>query len=172
MELPELSIPEYDETARGNKRFLVHETYVKYLPAILKDGLSRMSRNNIHLSMETGRAGLQRKQKSNLSIYIDVTLANRHGLRFLHCSNDVIMCPSDKRGFISPFFFHEIRNKNTGGLIAFPKHLPPLVEEQSNETVEELELPPPAGATGFERGIIHNGTFSKECLEQLIQRTN
>jgi len=30
MELPELSMPEYDETARGNKRFLVHETYVKY----------------------------------------------------------------------------------------------------------------------------------------------
>jgi len=56
MELPELAIPEYNETGRGHKRFLVHETYIKYLPSILRDGLSRMSRNNIHFSMETGRA--------------------------------------------------------------------------------------------------------------------
>jgi len=62
------------------------------------------------------------------------------------------MCPGDKRGFIAPFFFHEIRNKNTGGLIAFPKHLPLVVEEQSSEAVEEVELPPSAGAIGFERG--------------------
>jgi len=101
--------------------------------------------------METGRAGLQRKLKPNRVIYIDVTLAKQHGLRFLHCSNDVIMYPGDKSGFMSPFFFHEIRNKNTGDLIAFPKNLPPLVEVQSNDAVEEVELPPPAGATGFKR---------------------
>jgi len=147
-----LFIPEYDETARGNKIFRVHETYVKYLPAILKDELSRMSCKNIHLSMETGRAGLQQKQKPNLSIYIDVTLAKRHGLCFLHCSNDVIMCPGDKGGFIAPFFFHEIRNKHTGRLITFIKYLSPVVEKQSGEAVEEVELPPPAGATGFEQG--------------------
>jgi len=151
MELPELSIPEYDETIRGNRRFLAHETYMKYLPAFLKDGLSRMSRNNIHFSMEAGRAGLQRKLKLKIVIYIDVTVAKQYGLRFLHCSNDVIMCPGDKQGFMSTFFFHEIRNKNTGDLIAFPKNLPPLVEVQGKDAVEEVELPPPAGATGFER---------------------
>jgi len=119
IELPELSIPEYNETARGNRRYLVHETYLKCLPGILKNGLSRMSRNNIHLSMETGRVGLQRKQKPNMIIYVDVILAKRHGLHFLNCSNDVIMCPGDKRRFISPYFFHEMRNKNTGGLLNF-----------------------------------------------------
>jgi len=111
IDLPEMTIPEYNETTRGHKRYLDHETYFKCLPAILKDGISRMSRNNVHFSMETGRAGLQRKQKPNVSIYIDVTLAKRHGLHFLHCSNYIIMCPGNKRGFISPYFFQEIRNK-------------------------------------------------------------
>jgi len=133
IELPDLTIPECNETARGHRQYLVHETYLKCLPGILKDGLSRMSRNNIHLSMETGRAGLQRKQKPNLVIYVDVTLAKRHGYH------------------ISPYFFHGIRNKNTGELISFPKRLPPVVEEENNnETDDGIELPPPAGATGFE----------------------
>jgi len=73
------------------------------------------------------------------------------------------MCPGDKCGFIFDFFFHEIMNKNTGELIAFLKDLPPLVEEQSNETVEELELPPPAGATGFERA-----NYAKQHVQQGI----
>jgi len=151
IKLPEFSIPKYNETARGNTRYLVHKTYLKCSPGILKDGLGHMSRNNKHLSMETGRVGLQRKQKPNVVIYVDVMLAKRHGLDFLHCSNDVIMCPRNKRRFISPYFFHEIRNKNTGELLNFRKRLPPVVEkEQSNETEDELELPPPAGATGFE----------------------
>jgi len=62
-----------------------------------------MSRNNMYLSMETKGAGLQRKEKTNLVIYIDLTLAKRHGLHFFHCSNDVIMCPGDKDGL-----FHHI----------------------------------------------------------------
>jgi len=31
------------------------------------------------------------------------------------------MCPGNRAGFISPFFFHEIRNINTGALIEFIK---------------------------------------------------
>jgi len=151
IDLPELAILEYNETGKGNKRFLVHETYMKCLPSILKDGLSRMSRNNIHFSMQIGRAGLQRKQKPNIAIYVDVTLAKRHGLRFLHCSNDVIMCPGDKRGFISSFFFYEIRKTTTGELISFLKQPQPRIEESSNEVVEEIELSRPARATGFEK---------------------
>jgi len=58
IELPELNIPEYNEKAQGNQRYFVHETKLKCLPGILKDEISRMSRNNIHLSMETGCAGL------------------------------------------------------------------------------------------------------------------
>jgi len=73
MDLPELPFPEYDETLGGNPRYLVHETYSKCLPAILEEGVSRMARNNIHMSNTRGYAGLQRRRKPNISITINVT---------------------------------------------------------------------------------------------------
>jgi len=114
MNLHDLSIPEYNEKLGDNKRYLVHETYSKCLPATLENGLSRMGRNNVHLGMATGRAGLQQRRKPNIGIYIGVTKAKLHGLRFLHCANDVIMCPRDQMGVISQYFFHEIRNTTNG----------------------------------------------------------
>jgi len=92
MELPKLSIPDYNEKLGCKKRYLVHETYLKCLPAIVAIGLSRIDQDNIHHSMTTGRARLQRKRKPNIGIYIDVTKAKTYGLKFLHCSYDVIMC--------------------------------------------------------------------------------
>jgi len=96
MALPDLIIPEYNEKLGSNRRYLVHETYLRWLPAILEKGLSRMGRNNVHLSMATGRAGLQRRRTPNIGIYVVITKAKLHGLRFLHCPNDVIMCPGDQ----------------------------------------------------------------------------
>jgi len=106
MELPVLTIPEYNEKLGCNKRYVVHKTYLKCFPAILANGLNRLGQNNIHLSMTIGRAGWQRKGKLNIGIYIDVAKAKLHGLQFLHCSNDVIMCPGNLQGIISPFFFY------------------------------------------------------------------
>jgi len=40
---------EYREDKKGNKRYIVHETYMKYLQKILKEGLSRMERNHVYL---------------------------------------------------------------------------------------------------------------------------
>jgi len=150
MALPDLIIPEYNEKLGSNRRYLVHETYSRWLPAILKKGLSRVGRNNVHLSMATGRAGLQRRRKPNLGIYIDITKAKLHGLRFLHCTNDVIMCPGDQMGVISPYFFHEIGNATTGELVEIERPAAPVpVVELPGRVVEEISLAPPEGATGF-----------------------
>jgi len=54
MSLPLMTFPIYNENIRGHKHYLVHETYFKCLPAILEHGLSRMGRNNVHLSMKIG----------------------------------------------------------------------------------------------------------------------
>jgi len=85
MDLPELTFPEYDETLGGNPRYLVHEIYSKCLPAILEEGVSRMARNNIHMSKTTGYAGLQRRRKPNISITIDVTKGKAGGTVFTLC---------------------------------------------------------------------------------------
>jgi len=60
------------------------------------------------------------------------------------------MCPGNRASFISPFFFHEIRNINTGALIEFIKPSEAAKEDEhiKGEVTEE-SLPPPEGATGF-----------------------
>jgi len=151
IELPELFIPEYNENLRTTRRYLIHETYSKSLPAIFEKGLSRMGHNNVHLSMQTGHAGLQRKHKPNIGIYVDVKRCKTMCLKFFHCVNDVIMCPGDLDGFISPYFFHKIRNIQTGALIEFTKPSLPVIQMKSPSVGESLEvmMSPPGGATGI-----------------------
>jgi len=45
---------EYREDGKGNIQYIVHETYIKYLPKILGEGLSRMDRNHVHLCKQIG----------------------------------------------------------------------------------------------------------------------
>jgi len=148
--LPELSIPEYEEMRSTNKRCLVPEKYSKYLPAILESSLNKMGRNNIHLGMVTGMARLQQNRKLNISIYIDLTKAKKHGLHFLHCANDVVLCPGNQMGVNDLYFFHEIRNTSTGDLIEFIK---PMAIDLGKEHIQpdnyEVSLPPSGGAAGF-----------------------
>jgi len=42
LDLPLMTFPVYNEGIGGHPRYLVHETYFKCLPAILKQGLSRI----------------------------------------------------------------------------------------------------------------------------------
>jgi len=53
-----LTFETYDHRIGDHPKYLVHETYMKCLPAILKEGLNRMSRNHVHLGMQTGKASL------------------------------------------------------------------------------------------------------------------
>jgi len=42
LELPEMIMTEYKEDDTGNQRYIVYKTYIKSLPQILLQGLSRM----------------------------------------------------------------------------------------------------------------------------------
>jgi len=101
-----------------------------------------MARNNINMSKTMGYAKLQRRRKPNISIAIDVTKGKAGGLQFLHCANNVIMCPRNRAGFISPYFFHEIRNINTGALIKFIKPSEPAKKDEhiTGEVTEKVYL--------------------------------
>jgi len=152
LSLPLMIFKPYKHKIGGHPRYLVHETSMKCLPAILKEGLIWMRRNYVHLSMQTGNAGLQQKSKPTIAIYVDVVRASAYGLVFHHCDNDVVMCSGDRKGIISPYFFDSTRNTQTWALIKFDRpSVPPRENMLGPEKVgEEVDLPPPLGATGFE----------------------
>jgi len=108
LSLPLITFYPYDHKIGGHTRYLVHKTYMKLLQAIVKEGLIRMLRNHVHLSMQTGKAGLQRKSKPTIAIYVDVVRAGEYGLVFQHCANNVIMCSGDRNKVTSPYFFEHI----------------------------------------------------------------
>jgi len=114
LELPEMVMEEYKEDINGNKRYIVHETYEKYLPKILMEGLSRIDKNHVHLCNQIGGTWIRRKKRANIAIYIDVQEARRNGLKFFSAPNEVIMCSVDDSGYIPLPYFKKIRNIQTG----------------------------------------------------------
>jgi len=55
----------------------------------------------------------------------------------------------------SPYFFESIRNTQTGALIEFDMPPAPLREDVLRSVVEdEVDLPPPWGARGFEPAVV------------------
>jgi len=115
---------EYKENITGNQRYIIHETYIKTLPQILTQGLSRMERNHIHLCKQTGGTWIRRKKRTNIVIYIDVKTAREDGLKFYSAPNEVIMCSGNIDGYIPIKYFKEIKNIQTGEQIEFNKNTP------------------------------------------------
>jgi len=65
------------------------------------------------------------------------------------------MCFGDRNGIISPYLFDSIQNTQTGDLIEFVRPPAPLREDMLHPVVEEeLDVPPPLGATGFEPPVV------------------
>jgi len=91
LELPEMVMEDYKEDLKGNKRYIVHETYSKNLHKIMTEGLSGMDRNHVHLCEQIGGTWIRRKKRANIAIYIVVQEARRNGLKFFfstqRCNN-------------------------------------------------------------------------------------
>jgi len=104
---------EYKEDMKGNKGYIVHETYNKYLPKILTEGLSRIDRNHVHLCKQIGGTWIIRKKRANIAIYIDVQEARQNGLKFFYAPNEVIMCSGNRSGNIPIKYLKEIKNIQT-----------------------------------------------------------
>jgi len=117
LELPEMEMEEYREDINGNKRYIVHVTYHKYLPKILLEGLSQMDRNHVHLCKPIGGTWIRRKKRANIAIYVDVQEARRNGWKFFSAPNDVIMCSGDDSGYIPLNYFKEVKNIQTAAQI-------------------------------------------------------
>ncbi|XP_028816387.1 tRNA 2'-phosphotransferase 1 [Denticeps clupeoides] len=95
----------------------VHGSYLKYWTSIRSQGLSRMSREHIHLAPGLpGDNGVisGMRQNCDLAIYIDVCKAISDGILFFWSENGVILTPGDSGGNLAPCYFtHAVQLKPT-----------------------------------------------------------
>lgn len=91
----------------------IHGTYNKYLPSILRNGLSRMSRNHIHFACgETYDKNVISGMRTSceIKIYINTERAMNDNISFYKSENNVILSVGIN-GVIPPKYFEKIIKK-------------------------------------------------------------
>lgn len=102
--VPELVL--LDETSMPTEVF--HGTYQKKLEPIKATGLSRMSRNHIHLTSNAPWSKLGIRASCDTLIYIDTDKCMKDGFKFWRSTNGVILCEGNADGVIPPHYFKSI----------------------------------------------------------------
>jgi len=96
----------------------VHGTTRNAWESISTQGLSKMTRNHIHLAQ--GIAGQSvvsgMRSSSQVLIYIDIQKALDAGLKFGVSTNGVVLSEGDERGFIPPEYFSRVENTDGSAL--------------------------------------------------------
>ncbi|KAJ3982796.1 KptA family-domain-containing protein [Lentinula detonsa] len=93
----------------------VHGTTEEAWKLISKQGISRMTRNHIHLAQGFAE-GVDPKvfsgirKSSRILIYIDVEKALADGIKFYLSANGVVLCPGDEYGFLEPKYFQRVES--------------------------------------------------------------
>ncbi|KAF7309440.1 tRNA phosphotransferase 1 [Mycena indigotica] len=91
----------------------VHGTTLAAWTLISKSGLSRMTRNHIHLAQGyVGSVISGMRKSSQILVFIDVSKALEAGIPFFLSSNGVVLTPGDSDGYLQPNFFSNVRYAN------------------------------------------------------------
>ncbi|KAI0039661.1 hypothetical protein FA95DRAFT_1001351 [Auriscalpium vulgare] len=116
----------------------VHGTNKKAWDSISTQGLSKMTRNHIHLAQGVPGDGVLSgmRASSQVYIYIDVQKALDAGFEFFLSENGVVLTEGDSRGFLGPEYFSRVEDRN-GQLLAAVKlgSIPPGETEGAAATV-------------------------------------
>jgi 2'-phosphotransferase len=96
----------------------VHGTTLHAWQSISTQGLSKMSRNHIHLAqgIAGGNIVSGMRNSSQIYIYIDIELAISAGIKFFLSVNGVVLTAGDERGFLPPQFFSRVEDVQRGAL--------------------------------------------------------
>ncbi|KAI9067962.1 hypothetical protein FKP32DRAFT_1698795 [Trametes sanguinea] len=88
----------------------VHGTTKKAWESIKEQGLSKMTRNHIHLAQGVAGSGVVSgmRNSSQILIYVDVQKAIDAGIKFYISANGVVLTEGDERGFLSPQYFSRV----------------------------------------------------------------
>ncbi|KAF7289077.1 tRNA phosphotransferase 1 [Mycena chlorophos] len=91
----------------------VHGTNLQAWPLIAKEGLSRMSRNHIHLAQDfEGKVISGMRKSTSILVFVDVSRALEAGIPFFLSFNDVVLTPGNEEGLLEPRFFSDVRYAN------------------------------------------------------------
>ncbi|KAF8523003.1 KptA family-domain-containing protein [Gautieria morchelliformis] len=88
----------------------VHGTNKRAWERIAVEGLSRMKRQHIHFAQGIPGSGVISGMRTTSQVYIhlNVPMALEAGLKLMISSNEVVCCPGDENGFVSPRFFRRV----------------------------------------------------------------
>jgi len=100
----------------------VHGTSRTAWESISIQGLSRMTRNHIHLAQGVPEDGVisGMRKSSQVLIYIDVQKALDAGIPFSLSENGVVLTEGDERGFLSTTYFLRVETRQGRPLPGWP----------------------------------------------------
>lgn len=94
---------------------IIHGTYSKFLPSILKDGLKRGGRKHIHFAKNLEAiSGI--RTTNDIIIVIRMKKAMEDGIVFFESANGVILSEGNE-GILKPHYFKEVKYIKTGEII-------------------------------------------------------
>ena len=111
------------ETKEASVPFAVHGTTITALGQILAQGLHKMERHHIHLAKGLlGEEAVISGMRHDCAVYIwvDISRALEHGIRFFESTNGVILCEGDENGYLPPRFFSSVIELR--GMLAQPNY--------------------------------------------------
>ncbi|KAJ7623757.1 KptA family-domain-containing protein [Roridomyces roridus] len=89
----------------------VHGTTKRAWESIARQGLSRMSRNHIHLAQGTsGDVISGMRTSSQVHIHVNVALALKSDIKFYVSSNGVVLTPGNEEGILERRFFERVES--------------------------------------------------------------
>ncbi|TFK88431.1 hypothetical protein K466DRAFT_488950 [Polyporus arcularius HHB13444] len=144
-----------------------------------EQGLSKMTRNHIHLAQGVPGSGVisGMRKSSDILIYIDVQKAIDAGIKFYMSANGVVLTEGDDRGYLKPEFFSRVESVKGTPLPGYdgpqgvtPKVSAPLkasaviaAEDASNEQVSQ-----PVGRDNKDEAVL----TSLQEVEKKLESTN
>ncbi|KAJ7881194.1 phosphotransferase KptA/Tpt1, partial [Mycena leptocephala] len=120
--MSDVSIELKQITSASEIPMAVHGTSIGAWRAIAKHGLSRMSRNHIHLAQgfvgDTLVIGM--RKSSQVLVFIDVACALDANIKFYLSSNGVVLTPGNDMGFLETRFFSRVTHRVKGRTVPIP----------------------------------------------------
>ncbi|KZT70806.1 hypothetical protein DAEQUDRAFT_667090 [Daedalea quercina L-15889] len=123
----------------------VHGTTRDAWELIRTQGLSKMSRNHIHLAQGIPGSGVisGMRNSSQILIYVDVQKALDAGIKFFLSDNGVVLTEGDEKGFLSPDFFARVETTRGEALAGWEntRNIPRIqaVKQAEAKTAEKSE---------------------------------
>ncbi|KAJ7663803.1 phosphotransferase KptA/Tpt1 [Mycena polygramma] len=108
--MPEISIDLKPITSANEIPMAGHGTSVNAWKVISKQGLSRMTRNHIHLAQGVVGDVISMRKSSQVLVFIDVARALDANIKFYLSSNGVVLTPGNNKGFLEPRFFSKVQS--------------------------------------------------------------